>query len=489
VKHRNLIRFIAVLGLWLLGLAVIWWLTPVGPRDGWTLPKGETVIGFLADGQTLLTTPISAGHRQLMEDRPTGIVRLWDIESGQLIASHFAPEDGGEQFFLHDYRFEVIPRHDLILLEKTVDVMSQQSRAFRLSLHDGFSGKKVTSFSRIGFWDPRYRFNDPFQQFGSLTVSPDGRAVAIVNFDGNRPRVEFRDMNSGSLIHSLAGWREPICFAPDSSRFAIGRIEQASNGGVISTIGVFESATGRQLGSFAHHHPAIIASDPVWRPKEFSPRGDQLIDTVGQVWDLATSKVQCKIAGAMYGSCHFTPDGRFVVAVSGSKTQSWLAYYDAVTGQEVVKRRLPLFTGAKPEAAILPVTPDKQLMLAVGTPQYRNTNAIAEWLGRIPGLGHLRRSTPDQPFVILDTGSGCEILRGDGAVCGCSPDGRFLVTIGATGAHELWDIPPARPLSTFLPWAFVWSAAWGLFLWWRVLRRVHARNVAAASTQAASNES
>jgi WD40 repeat protein len=150
---------------------------------------------------------------------------------------------------------------------------------------------------------------------------------------------------------------------------------------------------------------------------------------------------------------------------------------------------LRLITSAKPETVLVPATPDKRLLLATGPPQYRAANAVEQMLSRLPGLSRLGHDKADRPFIVVDAASGRETLRGDGCVCSCSPDGRYLVTMAANGMLQLWDIPPARPLSTFLPWALVWSAAWGLVLWWRVLRRVHARNVAAASTQAASNES
>jgi WD40 repeat protein len=486
VKRRNFIRFIAVFGIWLLGLAVIWWLTPVGPRDGWQLPKGEFVIGFLSDSQTLVTSPVSAGRRQLTGDTPTGILRLWNVETGQLVGSHLASEDGGEQFFIHDYRFEVLAQHNLILAEKTVEVISQQSRAFRMSLYNGTSGRNVASFSRIGYWDPRFGFDSLFQDFGSFTLSPDGKTLAFVNFDANKPRVELRDRASGNLVHSLLGWREPICFSPDSTRFAVNRIEQSPSGGVISTIGVFETATARELGLFAHHHPIVAALDPAWRPKEFAPNGDRLIDSVGQVWDLATGEVLCKIAGVKYDSCFFTPDGRCVVAVVGSNTESWLAYFDVDTGTERVEQRLPLFTGAKPVSALLPMSADKRPILAVGPLQYRNSSAVARWLGRIPGLSHLRNPAPDRPFAIINAASGSEVLRGDGAVCGCSPDGRFLVSIGASGMLELWDIPPRRPLSTALPWLTAWSALLGVLVWSRIRRKAHSPTVAAANPESAA---
>ncbi len=89
---RELRPFWIALGFaWLAGLALIWWLIPVGPREGWQPPANEFVSGFLNDGRTLVTIPRSASGNRIMGTTETGPIRLWDIETGELRATHCGP--------------------------------------------------------------------------------------------------------------------------------------------------------------------------------------------------------------------------------------------------------------------------------------------------------------------------------------------------------------------------------------------------------------
>src|SRR5438128_196506 len=84
--RRGVTLFAAV---WAIGLAVIWWLTPVGPRDGWQPARGDGVCGFLPNSRTLVTVGRAREGGPPMDTREGGAVRLWNVENGQLEAAYF----------------------------------------------------------------------------------------------------------------------------------------------------------------------------------------------------------------------------------------------------------------------------------------------------------------------------------------------------------------------------------------------------------------
>src|SRR5437764_111932 len=104
------------MGRWQLGTSVLsrrramrrWRLA-----DGWQPPRDEFACGFLRDGRTLVTVPRSASGNRRMGTPETGPVRLWDIDTGRLRASHFSPEDV----------------FDRVLVNQALDMLCVQQRA------------------------------------------------------------------------------------------------------------------------------------------------------------------------------------------------------------------------------------------------------------------------------------------------------------------------------------------------------------------------
>src|SRR5436190_8434279 len=61
---------------WLAVVASLWLLLPVAPRRTIQVPKASEVVGFLPDGQTLVT-----------KCGPDSQFHVWDAESGRQLAA------------------------------------------------------------------------------------------------------------------------------------------------------------------------------------------------------------------------------------------------------------------------------------------------------------------------------------------------------------------------------------------------------------------
>src|SRR5438445_4989564 len=131
-RHPRSILIISAL-LWAGGVAFIWWFIPVGPRDGWQPPKNEEVRGFFRDGRILVTVP-----DRTVGTPKTGPVRLWDIETGNLLASHFGREDLFHVVFVFE---------ELGLLQIQQRKGARDNHNFRLRMVDPWTGEDVASFA------------------------------------------------------------------------------------------------------------------------------------------------------------------------------------------------------------------------------------------------------------------------------------------------------------------------------------------------------
>jgi hypothetical protein len=426
---------------WAAGVVCIWQFTPVVPRQGWQPCEGEFVVGFLNAGPTLVT----ARHLPSPKGAPllTGPIHLWDIATGQLRASYLGPHD--------IYRLVKVEQENAILL-----LQQAAAGGHRLALHDAWTGKELMSFPGL------------HQLALGWDLALNGETIAFITYHENLSRIEWRHVPSGRLLHTLPGYEPPICFSPDGRYFAATHGEEIPGNWLLSKITVWDVPTGRRLVTFTHPKPS--------RPKEFSPDGELLLDDACHIWEVATGKMRFEVPGIDAQSSTFTADGQWL-AVTKTKLigESWLLYYRLSTGAKHPERRRLLKRGNYVNLNLRKAAADGRYLLATGRPDLRQPTRVQRWLARLPLFRGLSETSPRDAFVLLDSKTGREIKRGPEIACGCTPDGRFLLTEIANvdrrrqDSYQLWDTPP-RPRADWL-WVAIsgWTCCMGLVCW-RVMR-------------------
>src|SRR5438270_19192 len=119
---------VILLTVWATGVGVIWWLMPVGPRDGWQPPRGDHVCGLLRDGRTLVTARWVHRSGDGKDGVFKGPVRLWRVDTGALLASHFSSDDSFESVHVDECTDHL-----------RMVVRLREPHRFQLRLHDTFS--------------------------------------------------------------------------------------------------------------------------------------------------------------------------------------------------------------------------------------------------------------------------------------------------------------------------------------------------------------
>ncbi|MBO0700276.1 MAG: hypothetical protein J2P46_17890, partial [Zavarzinella sp.] len=196
-----------------------------------------------------------------------------------------------------------------------------------------------------------------------------------------------------------------------------------------------------------------------------SPDGRRAVSTGGKttrVWDTTSGKLRWEVPGYNAEQCHFTLDGKHLIAAPGGGQSAWHAW-DADTGKPSKTLRPPTVGYAWTFA----ISPDGNLLLIPTETDYVIWDLKAgEVRHRWPGANQSGRGTfaPDGKSVVtydtilrrwdLATGKN---LYADVSVLGhtapvrrmfFNPDGTRLVSIADDQTARVWDVPTTKPLRT-----------------------------------------
>jgi hypothetical protein len=363
-------------------------------------------------------------------------VHLWDLDSGRLVNSYSVPGDEFIRAFVDD-RANCI--HVRCLVRGFCHGPEPTSSHERL--YDAETGKELTRLtSAVSATDAYWEF------------SGDGRTAAVAGRDDHwRWSVSVHDVASGQQLCTFADCDSPR-LAPD------GRLLGCRGGH--NQLMVFDIPTGRQV---------LTLDSTSVRPgsyvKQITPDGKALLDSAGGVWDI--QRGLCRfIATPVSQDCTLLcPDGRTLLTVHGAASESWLAYYDIGTGEELIDRRVSIMSFPPgltrcPDHHVGPANRDGSLVsVRVSTAPTRAPRLLI-WLEKTPLGKHIFGQDLKEATIVIEAATGRELMRGPPEICAVSADRRFAVVRNdAEHAVEIWDVPPRRPLRWLLPALAGWTVA------------------------------
>lgn len=343
-------------------------------------------VGFFPDGKTL----ISADWHTVCR---------WDAATGRLLGSF------GDR---RERQFQSIAFSD------DAQIVALSMGTGEIDIWESATGRKMQHF-RV-------------QRFPSLRLSPDGKVLAVLDYDDNNKTnlLHLFDTATGKLLHPLAGHTDRVhgmLFSRDGSTFVSASDDR--------TIRFWDVATGKQVRQ--------LTADTAIGAIALSPDGKTLVSVAvtkqegknfvlwsssdeAFLWDLATGKQTHRLRGHAKNSTialAFAPDGKTLFTGDWQCIRAW----DLATGKESVEGRFPV-----ERVSFLSVSADGKTLAAGTVNSTVRLWDVATRKEKLPLAGH------------------------DGSVhaVAFTPDGKSLATGCADSVIRLWE-PATGELRRELP--------------------------------------
>ncbi|KAJ7205925.1 quinon protein alcohol dehydrogenase-like superfamily [Mycena haematopus] len=390
----------------------------------WDAESGEVVAGpFNGHTNRVTSVAFSPDGKRIVSGSYDKTVRVWDAESGEVVAGPFNGHTNSvtSVAFSPDGKQIVSGSGD-----KTVRVWDAESGEVVAGPFNGHTnrvtsvafspdGKRIVSGSddkTVRVWDAESGevvagpFNGHTNRVTSVAFSPDGKRIVSGSYDKT---VRVWDAESGEVVagpfNGHTNRVTSVAFSPDGKRIVSGSGDK--------TVRVWDAESGEVVAgpSFNGHTNSVTSV-------AFSPDGKQIVSGSGdktvRVWDAESGEV---VAGPFNGhtdwvtSVAFSPDGKRIVSGSDDKT---VRVWDAESGEVVAGP----FNGHTNRVTSVAFSPDgKQIVSGSGDKTVRVWDAESGEVVAGPFNGHTNRVTS----------------------VAFSPDGKRIVSGSRDQTVRVWD--------------------------------------------------
>ncbi len=441
-------------------------------------------VDFSGDGQRVIASV--ADPVEDVEVLPPRAARVWDVETGELVATLQAENTGWLRAaaLSPDGSTAAVASYDPNEFGGTIRLWNvDQSEVIHhlyghtdviTTLDYAPDGRSVLS----GGWDQTVRRWDvatgaQIQRFDShadrvldVVFSPDGlHALTTSGNDSDTftdNRVFLTALERRDRIYTLEGhedWLWTAVYSPDGSIIATGSGKLNFADGD-NSVRLWDAATGAPIALFEGHADTVAGA-------AFNPDGTLLAtasydDTV-IVWDVATGDIVRQLTGheGNVNGVDFSPDGSLLATGSSDGT---LRLWDAATGevQQVIE-------GAHEGRAFrVKFSPDGTKLVSGGSDSLvviwdaatgESLHSMSGHSGWVNGVnfsqdGQFAISAADDDLIIWDVERGNEVRRlvgHEGFVYGAtfSPDDRYVISGASDTSVRLWEADTGEEIRRF----------------------------------------
>ncbi len=384
--------------------------TSASTVEVWDIQTGTVVRTFQGPTETRQGYPnwihafaFSPDGRYVLSGARDGILRLWSVETGELVATllgHFA--EIKTCMFSPDGAQILSASEDHVLRLWDISHIEQRRTAHSHAVQGRRSAMGALAFSLDG----RY----------ALSASSDAESwnasILVWDVQNEKRRPLYTLQVQNGLIHTCV-------FSPDG-RYILGTLSDY-------TIHLWETQTGKALRTFAGHTAYVNAL-------AFSPDGNHLLsasdDFTLRLWNLQTGAPLHTFQGhtARVSACTFSPDGQYALSASNDNTQRlWnVANIERATVDQINQQSTTI-QGHSDLIWSCAFSPDGTYALSAS-----RDNTLRLW-----------NVETEEPVRILQ-GHTKMVLT-----CAFSPDGKYALSGSQDSTLRLWDVTTGEQSAIF----------------------------------------
>jgi WD40 repeat protein len=276
----------------------------------WDVDSGELVAVLGGHEDNITTASFSADGARIVTGGRDGVAHVWDATPTRYVATvgartanmwAAAPSPDGSRVAIAS------SQHAGIWTAEGKHVVDTENGGFYVTFDA--SGARVLSGNVI--WDAATGRTLATLISGGRAgaFSPDGRHVVTGGDDG---LVHVSDAQTGELVRTVKHAKGVfgVAFSPDGKRVATACAD--------GTARIFDAQTGELVRAFPPSSRYLYSV-------AYSPDGTRLVtagtDQVGRIWDVATAKLLFTLPGARRAA--FSADGTRVVALDDRSAKIW----------------------------------------------------------------------------------------------------------------------------------------------------------------------
>ncbi len=428
----------------------------------WDIESGQLLRSLRGHTAPVRAVAVTPDGRYVISSSSDRTVKIWSLETGQLLRGlegHTAPvravvvtPDG--HYVISGSSDRIVKIWDLETgrLLRSLEGHAGWVRAVAVT-PDGRYVVSGSSDNTVRVWDLEtgrllYSLEGHAREVRAVAVTPDGRYV-VSGADDNT--VKIWDLETGRSLRSLEGHTRDVNMVVVSldGRYAV-------SGSSDRTVKVWDLETGRLLRSFEDHTAPVNAV-------ALSPDGKRVVsgsrDGTVKIWNLETDCLLRTLEGHAreVNAVAVSPDGRYVVSGSSDRT---LRIWDLETGQP-----LRSLEGHARKVRAVAVTPDGRYVISGSSDRTVKIWDIesGELLHSLKGHAKPVRAvavSPDGRYVVsgssdrtlriwdLETGQPLRSLEGHARAVNAvvvTRDGRYVVSGSSDRTVKIWDLAADRP--------------------------------------------